>query len=38
MKKTATYIFAAVVLSIGLGGKIEDIKVARGTSKGELLH
>lgn len=28
----------ATALSIGLGGKIEDIKVVRGTSKGEVLH
>ena len=28
----------AIVLSVGLGGKIEDIKVVRGTSKGEVLH
>ncbi len=28
----------AVALSIRLGGGLEDIKIARGTSKGELLH
>jgi hypothetical protein len=28
----------ATALSIGLGGRIDDIKVARGTSRGQDLH
>jgi hypothetical protein len=28
----------ALVLSVQLGGRLDDIKVTRGTSKGELLH
>lgn len=29
---------AAVFVSVRLGGRIDDIKVARGTSKGEVVH